>query len=150
MNKVVSEIQSRRRQGGLFASQGERRSNESASYLDLTQPVVCFRGLLAASEWCHFDQIGGFEVQFSNVPSRFIEMPLGDNQIPLNEEVSYEEFRAGITTVIADGPRISGSKVHVKTKSELQLQNSGPGKEWHPSGEKGVQIVAVHVWGGGY
>ncbi|KAI0858890.1 hypothetical protein F4860DRAFT_484486 [Xylaria cubensis] len=129
---------------------GESRINESASYLDLTQPVVCFRGLLAAPTWCSFDQIGGFEVQFVDIPSRFIGMPLSDNEIPLNEEVSYEEFRAGITTVVADGPRISGSEVHVKTQSELQLQNSGPGKEWHPNGEKGARIAAVHVWGGDY
>ncbi|KAH8166007.1 hypothetical protein CIB48_g2270 [Xylaria polymorpha] len=92
---------------------------KSASCLDLMQPVVCFRGLLARPEWCHFDQIGGFEVQFANIPSRFIGMPLGENQIPLTEEVSYEDFRAGITTVVLDGPRISGSKVHVKTQSEV-------------------------------
>ncbi|KAI0459498.1 hypothetical protein F5B21DRAFT_524979 [Xylaria acuta] len=130
--------------------EGESRSNESATYLDLLQPVVCFRGLLAAPEWCHFDQIGGFEVQFANASSRFIGMRLGDNEIPLTEEVSYEDFRAGITTVVADGLRISGSKVHVKTKSELQRQNSGPGKEWHPGGDNGARIIAVHIWGGGY
>ncbi|KAI0552063.1 hypothetical protein F4679DRAFT_593005 [Xylaria curta] len=126
----------------------ESKANESATYLDLTQPVVCFRGLLAAPMWRRLDQIGGFEVQFANVPSRFIGMPLSENEIPLIEEVSYEEFRAGITTVVADGPRISGSEVHVKTQSELQLQNSGPGKEWYPGGEN--RIATVHVWGGGY
>ncbi|KAI0441684.1 hypothetical protein F4803DRAFT_406646 [Xylaria telfairii] len=128
----------------------ESKSNESASYLDLMQPVVCFRGLLAAPEWCHLDQIGGFEVQFANISSRFIGMPLEDSQIPLTEEVSYEDFRAGITTVVVAGPRISGSKAHVKTKSELQKQNSGPGKEWYPGGEEGARIIAVHIWGADY
>ncbi|KAI0096454.1 hypothetical protein GGR51DRAFT_30537 [Nemania sp. FL0031] len=130
--------------------EADGKSNELATYLDLTQPVVCFRGLLAAPEWCHFDQIGGFEVQFAHGSSRFIGMPLSDRQIPLTEEVSYEEFRAGITTVVARSPQISGSKVHVETKSELQEQNSGPGKEWYPDGEKGARIIAVCIWGGGY
>ncbi|KAI1421320.1 hypothetical protein F5Y12DRAFT_790084 [Xylaria sp. FL1777] len=131
-------------------SESKSKSNESATYLDLMEPVVCFRSLLAAPEWCHLDQIGGFEVQFANGSSRFIGIPLGDDQVPLNEEVSYEDFRAGVTTVVVDGPRISGSKVHVKTKSELQKQNSGPGKEWHPAENEGTKITAIHVWGKGY
>lgn len=129
---------------------GKSKSHESATYLDLTHPVICFRSLLAAPEWCHLDEIGGFEVQFANGSSCFIGMPLGDNEIPLNEEVSYEEFCAGITTVVVGGPRISGSKVDVKTKSELQMQNSGPGNEWHPGGKEGARIIAVHAWGEGY
>ncbi|KAI0481852.1 hypothetical protein F4859DRAFT_529628 [Xylaria cf. heliscus] len=134
----------------FMRKEGQSKSNESATYLDLTEPVVCIRGLLAAPEWCHFDQIGGFEVEFANAPSRFIGMPLGENQIPLTEEVGYEEFRAGITTVVVSGPRISRSKIHVKTQAELQEQNSGPGKEWYPGGEGGSRIIAVHIWGGGY
>ncbi|KAJ8126067.1 hypothetical protein O1611_g7570 [Lasiodiplodia mahajangana] len=128
----------------------EDKSDESAAYLHLTQPVVCFRCLLAASEWCHFGQIGGFKVQFANSSSRFIGMLLSDRQIPLTEEVDYEEFRAGITTVIASSLRISGSKVHVTTESELQEQNSGSGKEWRPNGDTGARIIAVHIWGGGH
>ncbi|KAI1121883.1 hypothetical protein F5Y10DRAFT_287992 [Nemania abortiva] len=134
----------------IAGQERENRSNESATYLNLMQPVVCFRRLLAAPEWCHFDQIGGFEVQFANGSSRFIGMPPSDDKIPLTEEVSYEDFRAGITNVVVDGPRISGSKVHVKTMSELQEQNGGPGKVWYPGGEEGVRIIAVHIWGGGY
>ncbi|KAI1296218.1 hypothetical protein F5Y03DRAFT_370805 [Xylaria venustula] len=128
----------------------ESKRNETATYVDLAEPVVCFRGLLAAPEWCHLDQLGGFEVQFENGISRFIGMPLDDNRIPLVENVSYEDFRAGVTTVVVDGPRINGSKVHVKTKSELQRQNSGPGKEWYPCGNEGARISAIHIWGSGY
>ncbi|KAI0160613.1 hypothetical protein GGR57DRAFT_490284 [Xylariaceae sp. FL1272] len=125
-------------------------SGESAICLDLSQPVVCFRGLYAAPYWCHLSQLGGFEIQFANGSSCFVGMPLDSNKIPMHEEVSYEDARAGLTTVPAEGPRIAGSKVHTGTPSQVLQQNDGPGRSWHPDGERGVPISAVHVWGGGY
>ncbi|GAW20651.1 hypothetical protein ANO14919_101590 [Xylariales sp. No.14919] len=133
----------------LTPREGEAKSNESATYLELTKPVVCFRGLLAAPTWCHLDEIGGFEVRFADGSGAFVGTPLGGDQVPLAEKVEYEDFRAGITPVVVDGPRVRGSEVHVETESELQGQNGGPGREWRPGGEQGVRIGAVNVWGGG-
>ncbi|KAI1325779.1 hypothetical protein F5Y16DRAFT_411277 [Xylariaceae sp. FL0255] len=131
-------------------SESESEPSDSATCLDLTQPVVCIRRLLAAPAWCHLTHLGGFEVEFANGSKCCIGMPLHEHKIPTEEQVDYEDFRAGITTIIVKGPRIAGSTLHASTKSEVLLQNSGLGKEWYPGGGKGLHIAAVHVWGGDY